>query len=117
MSNLGRLEPAFNWVLADRHGDIGYQMSGCMPVRRNGWNGLVPVAGWDSENDWQGLVAPEDLPRTRNPESGFLATANDDLNHLGKARSRSTCRWARTAPSASRRCSPLATTGRSPTSS
>jgi penicillin amidase len=60
-------------------------MSGCMPVRRNRWNGLVPVAGWDPENDWQGLVASEDLPRTRNPESGFLATANDDLNHLGKA--------------------------------
>ena len=50
-----------------------------------GWSGLVPVAGWDPENDWQGFVAPEDLPRARNPESGFLATANDDLNHLGKA--------------------------------
>jgi penicillin amidase len=85
MEQLGRLEPSFNWVLADRHGDIGYQMSGCMPVRRKGWCGLVPVAGWDAENDWQGFVAPEDLPRARNPEAGFLVTANDDLNHLGQA--------------------------------
>src|SRR5205085_1645585 len=85
MDHLGRLEPSFNWVLADRHGDIGYQMSGCMPIRRQGWCGLVPVAGWDPENDWQGFVAAEDLPRARNPESGFLVTANDDLNHLGQA--------------------------------
>jgi penicillin G amidase len=85
MKHLGRLEPAFNWVLADRHGNIGYQMSGCMPVRRAGWSGLVPVAGWDPANDWQGFVAPEKLPRLENPAAGFLATANDDLNHLGQS--------------------------------
>ena len=85
MANLGRFEPSFNWVLADRHGDIGYQMSGCMPVRRSDWNGLTPRPGWDPENDWRGFVAPEDLPRAYNPESGFLVTANDDLNHLGIA--------------------------------
>jgi penicillin amidase len=72
-------------VLADRHGSIGYQMSGCMPVRRQGWRGLVPVPGWDPENDWQGFVTPADLPRALNPESGFITTANDDLNHLGHA--------------------------------
>ena len=85
MDHLGRLEPSFNWVLADRHGNIGYQMSGCMPVRRKGWSGLVPMPGWEPENDWQGFVASHDLPRTLNPASGFFATANDDLNHLGQA--------------------------------
>ncbi len=85
MEHLGRLEPSFNWVLADRHGDIGYQMSGCMPVRREGWTGLVPLAGWDAANDWQGFVPPAELPRAHNPDSGFVATANDDLNHLGRA--------------------------------
>jgi penicillin amidase len=85
MKHVGRFEPSFNWVLADRHGSIGYQMSGCMPVRRQGWSGLVPVPGWDPENDWVGFVPPEQLPRTRDPETGFIATANDDLNHLGTA--------------------------------
>jgi len=85
MTELGRLEPSFNWVLADRHGNIGYQMSGRMPVRRKGWSGLVPVAGWDAENDWQGFVPATDLPRAFNPESGFITTANNDLNHLGRA--------------------------------
>src|SRR5207247_811949 len=35
-------------------------------------------------NDWQGFHAPEDLPGAFNPPAGFLATANEDLNHLGK---------------------------------
>ncbi|MFN8641770.1 MAG: penicillin acylase family protein [Candidatus Binatia bacterium] len=84
MAALGRVETAWNWVLADRDGNIGYQMSGRMPRRRAGWRGLVPVPGWDPANDWQGVVAPEDLPREINPERGFVVTANDDLNHLGR---------------------------------
>ncbi|HZR81868.1 MAG TPA: penicillin acylase family protein [Candidatus Binatia bacterium] len=81
---LGAIETAWNWVLADREGNIGYQMSGLMPLRRPGWNGFAPVPGWDPENDWRGFAAPEDLPRASNPASGYLVTANDDLNHLGR---------------------------------
>jgi penicillin G amidase len=84
MRNLGRIETSFNWVLADRHGNIGYQMSGRMPLRRDGVTGLVPLPGWDAGNDWHGFAEPEDLPRVVNPESGFVVTANDDLNHLGR---------------------------------
>jgi penicillin amidase len=86
MRLLGQLETAFNWVLADRHGDIGYQMSGLLPCRRPGVSGLVPLPGWDPANDWQGFVAPEDLPRVLNPTEGFVVTANNDLNHLGRVR-------------------------------
>ena len=86
MALLGAVETAWNFVLADRHGGIGYQMSGRMPRRRPGWNGLLPAAGWDPENDWQGFVPAAELPRTVDPASGFVVTANDDLNHLGRAR-------------------------------
>ena len=83
---LGRLSnSSWNWVLADRAGNIGYQMSGKAPRRRAGVSGLVPLPGWDPANDWQGFHAPEDLPRAFNPPAGFLATANENLNHLGKA--------------------------------
>lgn len=85
MELLGRMETAWNWVLADRHGNIGYQMSGRMPVRSEGRNGLVPLSGWDPENDWKGFVALRDLPRAFNPPAGFIVTANNDLNHLGRA--------------------------------
>jgi penicillin amidase len=73
---------SWNWVLADRAGSIGYQMSGNIPLRREGITGLVPLPGWDPANDWGGFAAPEDLPCALDPPEGFLATANDDLNAL-----------------------------------
>ena len=85
MQLLGQIETSWNWVLADRDGNIGYQMSGLMPWRRKGLSGLAPVPGWMPENDWLGFVPMEDLPRSYNPEDGVLVTANNDLNHLGKA--------------------------------
>ena len=82
---LGQLSnSSWNWVLADRAGNIGYQMSGKMPRRPAGVSGLVPLPGWDPANDWQGFHSPEELPRAFNPPAGFLVTANHDLNHLGK---------------------------------
>jgi penicillin amidase len=81
---IGRLELAFNWVLADRAGSIGYQMSGLLPKRRAGASGLVPLPGWDPANDWHGFHAPADLPRALDPEAGFFVTANQDLNAYGK---------------------------------
>ncbi len=86
MELLGQIETAWNWVLADRSGNIGYQMSGHMPRRVAGNRGVVPMAGWNPDNDWRGFVSPEELPRSVNPECGFLATANNDLNHLGQVR-------------------------------
>jgi penicillin amidase len=77
---------SWNWVLADRDGNIGYQMSGKMPRRRAGTSGLVPLPGWDPANDWQGFEPPENLPRVLNPAAGFIATSNHDLNHLGLTR-------------------------------
>ncbi len=86
MALLGRAEAAFNFVLADRHGSIGYQMSGLFPKRREGVSGFVPLEGWLRENDWQGFAEPEELPRCLNPQEGFFATANEDLNRYGRAK-------------------------------
>lgn len=85
MRRLGQVEVSFNWVLADRSGNIGYQMSGLSPRRRDGVSGLVPLPGWESQNDWLGFHDPIDLPRLMNPECGFIVTANDDLNRYGRA--------------------------------
>jgi penicillin amidase len=91
MKSLGRVEPAFNWVLADRAGRIGYQMSGLCPRRRAGVSGLVPLPGWDPENDWKGFCAPEELPRELDPERGYIVTANQDLGHLGRVPTINAC--------------------------
>jgi penicillin amidase len=85
MAIMGPVESAWNFVFADRQGDIGYQMTGLVPRRRAGVTGLVPLPGWEAANDWQGFLAPGEMPRIMNPEAGFIATANDDLNALGKA--------------------------------
>ncbi len=86
MDLFGQFEVSVNWVIADANGKIGYQMSGMVPARKENNKGFVPLAGWDKENDWKGFIPHHDLPRLFNPEKGFIATANNDLNHLGKAK-------------------------------
>ena len=86
MELLGQIEAAFSFVLADRHGNIGFQMSGLCPKRREGASRFVPLPGWKKENDWQGFVSHQDLPRCLNPAPGYFATANEDLNPYGRAK-------------------------------
>lgn len=85
MEQIGNLEVSFNWVLADKDGNIGYQMSGLMPKRHTHWSGFYPAIGWDASFDWQGFVDYKELPRVLNPKEGFFITCNQDLNEYGVA--------------------------------
>ena len=85
METMGRIETAWSMVFADVEGGIGFQMTGLVPKRREGISGFVPLPGWKAENDWKGFLSPEDLPRVMDPETGYFATANHDLNANGKA--------------------------------
>ena len=73
---------AFNWVLADSEGNIGYQMSGGVPVRPEGVSGLLPLPGWDEKYDWKGLHDRDKNPSLYNPEQGYFGTANQDVNEF-----------------------------------
>lgn len=77
---------SMNWVMADTEGNIGYQMSGRHFKRPERISGLLPRAGWDRQADPVGFNDPEDLPKVFNPAEGFIATANHDLNGLGRSR-------------------------------
>jgi penicillin amidase len=68
--------PGQNFVYADTQGNIGYQMTGKIPIRKKG-DGSVPGIGWTGENDWTGFIPFDDLPRAYNPPEHFLATANN----------------------------------------
>lgn len=83
MDTLGKVETGWNFVFADLNGDIGYQMTGLVPKRREGVSGFVPLPGWKKENDWQGFLSHKEMPRIKNPKEGFFATANNDLNKYG----------------------------------
>ena len=67
--------PTVNLVYADTDGDFGWQAAGFVP-RRNGWRGLVPVAG-DGRFDWQGFMTAADLPCLDAPAQGFVQSANE----------------------------------------
>ena len=71
--------PPQNVVLADAEGTIAYRLAGGpIPARRRG-EGLVPAPGWTSHHEWRGWIAQPDLPRVRNPEHGFIVTANNRI--------------------------------------
>ena len=72
------VDPCNNLVMGDVHGDIGYLTRGRLPIRDRA-NGWLPVPGWNANHDWTGYVPFEELPRLRNPETGWIATANNRI--------------------------------------
>jgi len=83
MDIFGKVETGWSFVFADTQDNIGFQMSGNVPKRREGVSGFVPLPGWKKENDWQGFLDCTELPKCVNPEQGFFATSNNDLNSWG----------------------------------
>ena len=69
--------PGENMVWADKEGNIGWQAVGIAPIRRN-FSGLVPVPG-DGRYEWDGYLPIVQKPNAHNPESGFIATANQNV--------------------------------------
>src|SRR5262245_12169023 len=70
--------PTLNLVYADRDGNIGYTLAGKIP-RRTRTPTLVPLAGWEEQNEWLGYIPFEELPRILNPPEGVIATANNRI--------------------------------------
>ncbi|HEY3570453.1 MAG TPA: penicillin acylase family protein [Thermoanaerobaculia bacterium] len=71
--------PSVNFVYADMDGHIAYQSTGRIPIRAAGHQGLVPVPGWDGRSEWQGFIPYEQMPRSVDPPSGFIVTANNKV--------------------------------------
>jgi penicillin amidase len=74
-----------NVVFADVDGNIGFVAAGRTPIRRrdNDLKGQVPSPGWDAKYDWSGWVAYSELPRSINPKSGLIVTANQKITPPG----------------------------------
>jgi penicillin amidase len=70
--------PGQNFVYADVHGTIAYQCTGRFPVRAAG-EGTRPVPGWDGDHEWTGWISADELPHETDPDRGWLATANNDI--------------------------------------
>ena len=67
--------PSSNIVYADVDGNIGYVMSGRVPVRTSG-DGRMAVDG-STGLSWSGSIDAGTLPRALNPDAGFIASSNN----------------------------------------
>ncbi len=67
----------FNFVYADRGGNIGYQMAGRLPVRGRITYGYRDAN--EAADRWLGYVPFEELPHAFNPARGYVASANQRI--------------------------------------
>lgn len=74
--------PALNFLYADGRGNIGYVGAGRIPVRGKG-EGTLPVPGWSNEYDWRGAIPFAAMPRSFNPEKGYIVNANNRVTPPG----------------------------------
>src|SRR5262245_34652015 len=72
------VEPVNNLVFADVDGAIGYRARGQVPIRpmAHAW---TPVPGWTGEHEWRGAIPFEETPALRDPDTGFVVTANSKI--------------------------------------
>ncbi|MFB0566194.1 MAG: penicillin acylase family protein [Candidatus Aminicenantaceae bacterium] len=70
--------PSQSFVYADKEGNIGYYLSGSIPLRPKE-TALFPFPGWKEEGDWRGYIKEEERSKIYNPERGFIITANNKV--------------------------------------
>ena len=67
--------PAQNFVFASREGDIALKVNGKLPVRQPGQGRFVQDGSF-SGNQWRAFIPRDQIPQVRNPERGFVSSAN-----------------------------------------
>jgi len=67
--------PGQNFVFASKTGDIAIWQQGKFPARWPG-QGLYVMPGENTNYSWQGFIPQYENPHAKNPERGFLESAN-----------------------------------------
>ena len=67
-----------NFVYADTSGNIGYLMSGLLPIRPSE-NDTLPVDGSTSTYEWRGYAPASQMPRLFDPPTHIIVTANNQI--------------------------------------
>ncbi|HEY2508793.1 MAG TPA: penicillin acylase family protein [Streptosporangiaceae bacterium] len=73
------VEPVNNLLAADTDGSIGYLTRGRVPIRTRPEAAWSPVPASDPGYGWRGFVAFADMPQVRDPDGGFLFSANNRI--------------------------------------
>ncbi|MBO6585066.1 MAG: penicillin acylase family protein [Gracilimonas sp.] len=69
--------PAQNFVFASNEGDIAIWVNGKLPKK---WEhqGRTVSDGTDPSYDWQGWIPRDQIPHIKNPDRGFVSSANQE---------------------------------------
>jgi len=70
--------PQLNVPYADVDGNVGYWVTGKVPIRARG-DGRTPAPGFSADHEWVGEVPFEAMPHTFNPRRGLVITTNQKL--------------------------------------
>jgi penicillin amidase len=68
--------PSHNWYWVDKEGNIGYWHAGRFPVKPASADRRLPLMG-DGTQEWVRVTEPWEMPRSINPEQGWLANWNN----------------------------------------
>lgn len=68
--------PSHNFYWADTEGNIGYWHAGRFPLKPAGADRRLPLKG-DGTEEWVRITAPWEMPRSINPEQGWLTNWNN----------------------------------------
>jgi penicillin amidase len=71
----GYENPPQNFVFASKDGDIAITVNGKLPIKQKE-QGRFVQDGSSTLNAWPSFIPYEQLPRVKNPERGFVASAN-----------------------------------------
>jgi penicillin amidase len=69
---------SLNITYADIYGNIGYYMTGNVPIRTKKAMEQVnyPISGVNGDCEWQGYIPKSDRPHCLNPEQGYIISCN-----------------------------------------
>ncbi len=69
---------SFNFIYADRSGDIHFLHNGRIPKRAAGWDWQKYLPGDRSDLIWDEQISFDEMPQIDNPASGYLLSTNQD---------------------------------------
>ncbi|MFP8488711.1 penicillin acylase family protein [Gracilimonas sp. Q87] len=69
--------PGLNFMYGDTEGNIAMYSVAKLPIRSG--DPITLRRGWDPDQNWQGFIPFDQLPRVINPEDGWIANANNKL--------------------------------------
>lgn len=72
-----RMSPQ-SMIYADADGNIGYRVIGSLPLRKNGTGNFIQD-GEKVKRNWEGNIPNDEYPHIRNPERGYVVSANNKV--------------------------------------